>query len=244
MKLAFAPPLARESGAIVLARADLLLAVYVLRALGYDVAYTEDLDGTRPSARLSAALRTFQGAANREQNRRLDVDGVLGNDTLNALAWYATHSPSAIARLRTDGLTTDEQYAVQRLIESRRNNAWGGGAGGSSQGGSSTPSRGGGSSTPSRTTPSTPQQAGMLAGGGKLLLGLLVAGGLVTAGTVAFRAYERRQEDAGVWAPLPYDTRAPSEPPPIETPIETEDPLNRILRRAGQKARGKLGKRS
>lgn len=235
MKLAFAPATAaRESGAIVLARADLLMAVYVLRALQFDLAYDEDIDGTQPSARLSAALRDFQRAANSEQNKRLAVDGVLGNDSLNALAWYATHSPSAISRLRTDGLTTDEQYAVQRLIESRRNNVWG--VGGASQGG--------GSSTPSRTSTSTPQQAGMLAGGGKLLLGLLVAGAVAAAGTVAFRAYEKRQEDAGVWTPLPYDTRAPSEPPPIETPIGTEDPLNRILRRAGQKARGKLGKRS
>lgn len=59
----------------------------VLRALGYNIS----ADGIAGSA-TAAAVRAFQGAANREHPElfRLAVDGVIGPQTRSALGWYAS----------------------------------------------------------------------------------------------------------------------------------------------------------
>lgn len=228
---------ARESGAITLTHADVLLAVYVLRALDYEVSYTEDVDGARPSANLSRALRAFQGAANRDHARRLTVDGRLGPDTLNALSFYAVYSPHTVARLSSDGLTTEEQRAVQAVINARKNNAWGGGSGG-----------GGGSNTGGR---SSATQAGFLSStGGKAVVVVGVLGALALGGSYLFKQHEANKVAAGEWSadpygagdplePSPYDLGErglPAEPPPLE-----DDALRKVLRR--QKSRGSRNRR-
>ena len=251
---------ARESGAIQLTHADVLTAVYVLRALGYEVSYTEDVDGTRPSARLTQAIRAFQGAANREMSRRLTVDGVLGNDTLNALAFYATHVQHAISRLSSAGLSPEEQRAVQAIIEQRRNNAWGGGSGGgggsnTGGGGGSNTGGGGGSNPGGRSNPgggsSSATQAGFLSStGGKAVVVVGVLGALALGGSYLFKQHEARKVAAGEWPvdpygagdplePSPYDLGErglPAEPPPLE-----DDALRKVLRR--QKSRGSRNRR-
>jgi hypothetical protein len=249
---------ARESGAITLTHADVLLAVYVLRALDYEVSYTEDVDGARPSANLSRALRAFQGAANRDHARRLTVDGRLGPDTLNALSFYAVYSPHTVARLSSDGLTTEEQRAVQAVINARKNNAWGGGSGGgggsntgggggSNTGGSNT-GGGGGSNTGGR---SSATQAGFLSStGGKAVVVVGVLGALALGGSYLFKQHEANKVAAGEWSadpygagdplePSPYDLGErglPAEPPPLE-----DDALRKVLRR--QKSRGSRNRR-
>ena len=250
---------ARESGAIQLTHADVLLAVYVLVALGYEVSYLEDAEGTRPSSRLSQALRRFQEAANREQSRRLTVDGVLGNDTLNALVFYATRVPYAVERLNSDGLSPEEQRAVQAVIDRRRNNAWGGGSGGGSNPGGGSSTGGGASggssasstSSSSRASSSQTTQAGFLSStGGKAVVVVGVFGVLALGGSYLFKQHEARKVAAGEWSadpygagdplePSPYDLGErglPSEPPPIE-----DDALDAILRR--QMAKGSRNRR-
>lgn len=103
-------------------RTDIFTAYVVLRALGYLL--PERWDNGRWDPWMNDQLRQFQAAANREQGKRLAVDGVLGDDTLNALAWYGTRPP-ANRNVRGDGLPAGEWAAVSRNLLARQNRPWG-----------------------------------------------------------------------------------------------------------------------
>lgn len=107
-------------------RTDIFTAYVVLRALGYLL--PEQWDNGRWDSWMNDQLRQFQAAANREQGKRLAVDGVLGDDTLNALAWYGTRPP-ANRNVRGDGLPAGEWANVARNLQARQNRPWGLGAG-------------------------------------------------------------------------------------------------------------------
>ncbi len=228
-------------------RADLLLAVYVLRALGYAVTPAEDIEGTRTSPRFDAALRQFQEAANREHGRRLRVDGVLGPDSLNALAFYASYSPYTVARLSVEGLTPEEQRAVQAVIVARRNNAWGGGAGGSANTGGGSSNTGGSSSSTasssSVTRTTTTTQAGFFSGTpGKVLLVASLLGVVALGGSYVFKHYESGKVASGAWAPNRTGRRAPSQGRyPREAMLPAPDGLAELERIAARN-RAKRGR--
>lgn len=129
---------------MALSRADVLMAATVLRALGYAVNPSSDTSGTTLRPNAVAALRTFQDAANRERGARLKVDGILGQDSANALAWYGAQPyASAPERLHGGYLTAAEWTSVQAAIRARKDNPWGQGPGGT--GGTTGGGRGGGS---------------------------------------------------------------------------------------------------
>ena len=112
---------ARASGSYAVTSAEGLMAMVVLRALGYST--ERNTTGSQPWP----ALRTFQEAANRAQGRHLTVDGVLGEDSLNALAWYGTQ-PYAQGRMDFSGLTDTQTRDVARVMQARQHRPWGGGA--------------------------------------------------------------------------------------------------------------------
>lgn len=189
-------------------RTDILTAVYVLRALEYAVTPADAPDATvRPN--VATALRAFQAAANRENVRDLKVDGVLGPDTLNALAFYATRSFYTVPRLSWTGFTAEQQRDIQRVIDARRNNPWGmsegGNNGGGNNGGGNGGSNGGGGSSTSRQTASTT--------GSSLTTFLVTATALGVAAFGASKLWKRYEVRRATEGRLPFTVqrRAPGE---------------------------------
>ncbi len=107
-------------------RTDILTAYVVLRALGYLLPERWTTGQWDPW--MAEQLRAFQAAANREQGKRLRVDGILGDDSLNALAWYGSRPPASL-EVRGDGLPAGEWANVARVILARKDRPWGLGTG-------------------------------------------------------------------------------------------------------------------
>lgn len=188
---------------MALTRTDVLMAAVVLRALGYAVDPARDAPDATVRPAVVTALRTFQAAANREQSKALVVDGILGGDSLNALAWFAVQ-PYAAGRLSYAGLTAEQGRAVSQAIAARRNNPWGLGAPGApgAPGGTNPPNtprptpRPTSTPTPARTSNPT-QQASMFGSGASALLVLGVLGVAGLAGAKLFGGVEKRRVEEG-----------------------------------------------
>ncbi len=123
----------RPTGAIT--TNDILAAQVVLITFGH--ALTPD---GRIGPATTAAVRQFQEYANRNSRGRLTVDGALGENTMNALAWHG-----ATRSLSYGNLSAVQRQAVDAIIRARKDNrSWmssapaggnnGGGGGGGIEG--------------------------------------------------------------------------------------------------------------
>lgn len=100
----------RPTGAIT--TNDILAAQVVLNTFGHALT----LDG-RIGPATTAAVRQFQDYANRNSRGRLTVDGALGENTMNALAWHG-----ATRSLPYGNLSAAQRTAVDGIIRARKDN--------------------------------------------------------------------------------------------------------------------------